>query len=151
MFTDHYRSIDWRRVATRVVTEIQKDNVFGRAAQLAYFWFFSLFPLLLIIIVILGYTAQGQEMRDTLLAYFGRAIPGSSFGLVRDTLTQVSTHAGPGKLSIGFITTLWAASSGMSAVIAALKKAYEVKEARPWWKARLLATVLTVALPSSSY
>ena len=146
LFTDHYKSINWRRVGKRVVSETWTDDVFGRAAQLAYFWLFSLFPLLLIIVVILGYSAQGQEMRSTLLGYFSRTIPGSSFGLLRDTLTQISTHAGPGKLYIGLITTLWAASSGMSSVIAGLNKAYEVKEDRSWWKARLLATGLTIAL-----
>src|SRR4051812_21879972 len=94
LFTDHYRSIDWRRVAGRAVSETWNDDVFGRAAQLAYFWVFSLFPLLLIILVILGYTAQGHEMRDTLLAYFAKAIPAQSFGLFRDTLSQISTNAG---------------------------------------------------------
>jgi membrane protein len=48
------RSLPWRRIARRVVSEAWDDDVLGRAAQLAYFWLFSLFPVLLIIVVILG-------------------------------------------------------------------------------------------------
>jgi membrane protein len=141
-----YRLINWRRVAKRVVSETWDDDVFGRAGQLAFFWLFSLFPLLLIITVILGYLARGAEMREALLAYLGQTIPGASFTLVRDTLTQVSLHAGAGKLWIGVGTTVWAASSGMTSVIYGLNKAYEVPEARPYWKARILAIVLTIVL-----
>ena len=112
MFTQHYRSIPWRHVARRVVSETWNDDVFGRAAQLAYFWFFSLFPFLLIVIVILGYMAQGSQMRDSLLRFVSRAIPQSSYAVLRQTLDQVTAHAGAGKLAFGIVTTLWAASAG---------------------------------------
>ena len=146
MHLKDYEYITWRRLARRVVKEIREDDVLGRAAQLAYFLLFSLFPILLIVIVILGYLAQGAEMRENLLDYFRRAVPESSFALVRNTLTQITTHAGGGKLSIGIVATLWAASSGMTSIIDGLNKAYEVEEARPWWKARLLAVALTIGL-----
>lgn len=145
MFQD-YRSIGWGRVASRVASDTWDDNVFGRGAELAYFALFSLLPLLLIVVVILGYIAQGPAMQETLLEYFRRAIPGSSYDLVKDTLTQVSAHATAGKLYIGVATTIWASSSAMTSVIDALNKAYDIREARPWWKARLLAAVLTIAL-----
>jgi len=144
--TENFRSLPWRRIAKRVVTETWDDDVFGRAAQLAYFWLFSLFPVLLIIFVILGFIAQGATLEEQLLHLLQRAIPPSSFGIVRETMSQITTHATAEKLSIGICTTLWAASSGMSAVIAALNKAYEVRDARPWWKARLIAAALTIAL-----
>lgn len=141
-----YRSIDWRHVARRVGSEIWEDDVFGRAAQFSYFLVFSLIPVLLIVTVILGYLAQANETRQTLLQYLGQIIPGSSFALVRSSLEQIMKHASRGKLWIGVLTTLWAASSGMSAIIDGMNKAYEVHDTRPWWKSRLLAVVLTLAL-----
>jgi membrane protein len=146
LFTEHYKFVEWRHLATRVARETWNDDVFGRAAQLAYFWFFSLIPMLLIVTVILGYMAQGEEMRQTLLGYVRRTLPGPSFALVRDTLNEVSANAGAGKLWIGIVTTLWAASSGMSSVIDGLNRAYEVREARPWWRARTLAALLTIVI-----
>ena len=54
--------------------------------------------------------------------------------------------SGGGKLSFGILATLWAASNGMGAILEALNVAYEVKETRPWWKARVVAIGLTFAL-----
>lgn len=142
----YYESIRWKEIVRRVATGTWNDDVFGRAAQLAYFWMFSIFPLLLILTVVLGYFAEGTRMRQDLSAYLERVLPGSSFLVVRSTLAQISVHAGTGKLSLGIVTTLWAASSGMSSMIEGLNKAYEVPETRPWWKARLLAVVLTMGL-----
>ena len=142
----YYESIGWKDIMRRVVMGTWNDDVFGRAAELAYFWMFSIFPLLLILTVLLGYFAEGPEMRQDLAAYFERVLPGSAFLLVRSTLTQISSHAGTGKLSFGIVITLWAASSGMSSMMDGLNKAYEIPETRPWWKARLLAIVLTLGL-----
>jgi membrane protein len=104
VFIEHYRSIPWRRVARRVVSETWDDDVFGRAAQLAYFWLFSLFPFLLIVVVILGYLAQGAQMRESLLQFVSRTMPQSSFAILRETLDQVSSHAAAGKLAFGIVT-----------------------------------------------
>src|SRR4029453_5834253 len=42
-------------LARRVVHEIQKDDCLGRAAQLAYYFLFALFPFFLVLITLLGY------------------------------------------------------------------------------------------------
>jgi membrane protein len=141
-----YRSVDWRRVLRRVVKEIQRDDVFGRAAQMSYFLVFSLVPALLMLTVVLGYVAQGEEMRTVLLNYLGQFAPGRGFELIRDILEQVSADPSGGKLSLGLVTTLWAASSGINSVIDGLNKAYEIREQRPWWKTRALALAMTVGI-----
>ena len=54
----------------RVIRRINDDEVFGRAAQLSYYFLLALFPLLLVLINLLGYLAQeGTEFRNKLLAY----------------------------------------------------------------------------------
>jgi membrane protein len=44
------------------------------------------------------------------------------------------------------LLTLWSTSAGMMAIINTLNKAYDIEESRPWWKVRLTATALTIAL-----
>lgn len=51
-----------------------------------------------------------------------------------------------GLLSLGLLGALWAASTGMAAVINALNTAYDVEDGRPFWKARLVAIGLTISL-----
>jgi hypothetical protein len=42
--------------------------------------------------------------------------------------------------------TIWSTSSGMTAIIDTLNQAYDIQESRPWWKVRLIAVGLTIAL-----
>ena len=51
-----------------------------------------------------------------------------------------------GVISFGLLFSLWAASAGMGALIAALNSAYDVEEGRPFWKAQLVALGLIIAL-----
>lgn len=131
----------------RVVWRIERDQVFGRAAQLSYYFLLALFPLLLFLVSLLGYFAQaGSELRNSLLNYLAAVMPGAAVTLVHTTLEEISTSAGGGKLSFGLLAALWAASNGMGAISETLNTAYNVKETRPWWKVRLISVLLTVSL-----
>jgi len=131
----------------RLVRRIKDDRIFGRAAQLSYYFLLALFPLLLFLINILGYLAQeGTLFRDKLLVYLAALMPGSAFALVRATVDEISVSRGTGKLSFGILAALWAASNGMGAISDTLNTAYNVKETRPWLKRRLMAVCLTIAL-----
>lgn len=141
----HLGGMSWRQLAGRVWHEIQDDDVFGQAAKLSFYFLLALFPLLLFLTNLFGYFAQSAELRADLLEYFRRVVPRSAFRLVLDTLTQISSGAGGGKLSIGILATLWAASNGMAAVSDGLNAAYEIKDERPWWRKRLIAIGLTIA------
>jgi membrane protein len=59
---------------------------------------------------------------------------------------EISTASSGGKIAFGILAALWAASNGMGAITQALNIAYDVKESRPWWKQRLTAINLTLAL-----
>ena len=135
--------MDLKRLAKR----IKDDRIFGRAAQLSYYFLLALFPLLLFLINILGYLAQeGTLFRDKLLVYLAALMPGSAFTLVRATVDEISVSRGTGKLSFGILAALWAASNGMGAISDTLNTAYNVKERRPWWRVRLISVCLTIAL-----
>jgi membrane protein len=137
----------WSVHLRRLRHRINEDDVFGRAAQLSYYFLLALFPLLLFLISLLGYLAQeGTEFRNTLLVYVSTLMPPSAAGLVRTTLDEISAARGGGKLSLGLLAALWAASNGMGAISQTLNTAYDVTESRPWWRVRLVSVLLTVAL-----
>src|SRR5882724_9746157 len=139
--------LSWGQLAKRVWEQINEDDVFGRAAQLSYYFLLALFPLLLFLITLLGYLAEaGSQIRVTLLRYLGTVMPWSALDLVSKTIDEISSGAGGGKLSFGLVAALWAASNGMTAITETLNVAYDVKETRPWWKVRLVAIVLTIML-----
>ncbi len=131
----------------RVWSEIQKDEVFGRAAQLAYYFLLALFPLLLFLTSVIGVVMGAQTgLRESLFNYLGKVLPSSASQLVSTTVLEVSAASGGGKIAFGILAALWAASNGMGAITESLNIAYDVKESRPWWKTRLTAVGLTIAL-----
>jgi membrane protein len=134
-------------LAKRVWAEMEDDDIFGRAAQLSYYFLLALFPLLLFLTSLLGYLAQaGTQLRGELLGYLSTVVPAQASALINTTVDEVSKASGGGKVSFGLLAALWAASNGMGAICAALNVAYEVKETRSWWKVRLVAVVLTISL-----
>lgn len=133
----------FKRVGKRIID----DEIFGRAAQLSYYFLLALFPLLLVLINVLGYLAQeGTVFRERLLIYFAAVMPPSAVTLVRTTLDEISLSSGTGKLSFGLLAALWAASNGMGAISQTLNTAYNVKETRRWWRVQLTSVCLTIAL-----
>src|SRR5258705_2680835 len=141
------KSFTWRERAKRVWARISDDDIFGRAAQLSYYFLLALFPLLLFLITLFGYMAgAGSHLRQKLITYLGSIMPGAALQLVVATIDQVTEGRGGGKLWFGLLAALWAASSGINALSQALNAAYDVPETRPWWKVRLISIGLTIAI-----
>jgi membrane protein len=139
--------LSWKELAKRVWSEISEDDIFGRSAQLSYYFLLALFPLLLFITAVLGQFAEaGSELRTNLLSLLGSVVPQEAGDLIHETIDKVEEGSGGGKISFGILATLWAASNGMTAICQTLNIAYEVEETRPWWKVRLISLGLTVAL-----
>src|SRR5947199_6183395 len=109
--------LSWKELAKRVWNEASNDDVWGRAPQLSYYFLLALFPLLLVMMAILGIFAdQGTQLRENLIGYLAQVMPASAGELVQKTMDELSGSAGGGKISIGLLATLWAASNGMGAI-----------------------------------
>jgi membrane protein len=119
------------------------DEVVDRAAGLAYYFLFALFPALLFLTALVGMLSLPGLM-ERLVQYADQTLPGDAASIVRRTLDEIQAQARGGLLSIGALAALWAGSNGMASVMSALNVAYDVEEPRPWWKRRLLAVVLTL-------
>ena len=75
-------------LARRVVHEIQKDDCLGRAAQLAYYFLFALFPFFLVLITLLGYLPLPNLM-DRLMDMLAQMLPGDALSLVQNHVREL--------------------------------------------------------------
>jgi membrane protein len=73
-------------------------------------------------------------------------MPSAAFQLIDKTMLEVSSASGAGKISFGLLAALWASARGVGAMMQSLNSAYDSTESRSWWKQRLVALILTVAL-----
>jgi membrane protein len=136
-------SVTLKNLALGAWREAYEDNAFGRAAELAYFFLLALFPFLIFLLSVFSFLSGLQE---ALLDWLAKVMPREAMQLVVDWVKNVVGHRSGGLLSLGLLGALWAASTGMAAVINALNTAYNVEEGRPFWKARLVAIGLTISL-----
>lgn len=128
---------------------MSEDRILGRSAQLSFYFLLSLFPMLLLMMALLSRFIEGQSALRAGLAGFLQAVgPDAASRLVMDFLQRLTEELGAGGISFGLLIALWAASSGMVALMNALNEAYEIREGRSWWKRRLVALGLTLALLS---
>lgn len=129
----------------RVWHEINEDDVWGYAAQLAYYFLFSLFPFFIFLAALLAYIPIPNLM-DQIMALLGQFLPGAVLSMVRDNVVELVTQPRGGLLSLGILLALWTAASAMAAMTDSLNRAYGVKEGRPFWRVRVVAVLLTIGL-----
>lgn len=136
-----------KELFSRVWRTVYYGDFFTRTAALSYYFLLALFPLLLCLTAILGsFAERGTELRANLLSYLSRIVPRSASTLIYTTVDEITLNADSGKISFGLLAALWAASYGMAAISESLNVAYGVQETRPWWRVRLAAIGLTLAL-----
>ena len=123
------------------------DRLFGRAAELGFYFLFALFPTLFSASSILGMAARSaNQIYDRLLDYLALVIPTAALGTVLQTFNETTAAASKGKLTFGLIAAIWSASVGISAVQDTLNVVYKIKDSRSYLRARLDAIALTVLL-----
>ncbi|HEY8459540.1 MAG TPA: YihY/virulence factor BrkB family protein [Blastocatellia bacterium] len=132
-----------KELAEKIWRGANEKEAFGRAAELAFFFLLAFFPLLIFLISVLGFMPSAQ---DRLVDYLTKAAPPQAEDLLVEWMESVADKTSGGLLSLSLLFSLWAASSGMAALMRMLNVAYEVEEGRPWWKARLTAIGLVLAL-----
>ncbi len=135
-----------KQLAQRTWEQVDKDDLFGRAAELAYYFFLSIWPGLFFLSSVLGFLGSGSNLQGKLMAYLGHILPSGGSQLVQTTLQQIMQNHSGTKLWLGLAFAWWTASSGMKTIGQVLDVTYDVEEKRPYWKQQLNALWLTLAV-----
>jgi membrane protein len=116
----------------RLLASIQRDDVMGVSAEIAYRFLFALFPFGLFVAALGAFAAQwlgignpAQEIVDGL----GDNLPPS----IAESL-----------LSVGALGALWAATGGTNALVKGIHRAYDAPERRPFVLRYVVAIGLTL-------
>jgi membrane protein len=137
-------TLSWSEILKRTFRAAYNDNCLGLAAQLAYYFFLALFPALLFLLALASLFPF--ELIQDLLSSLALVAPPDVLSIIRDQLTKIASGDDQGILTVGIVGAVWSSSAALGAMIDAMNRAYDVKESRPWWKVRLIAMALTIAL-----
>ncbi|MHB1845720.1 MAG: YihY/virulence factor BrkB family protein, partial [Deltaproteobacteria bacterium] len=127
----------------QLFSEIDRNNLFGVAAQLAYNFLFSLFPFLIFLVALAAFLPV-QGLTSRLLLEAKPFVPTSVYDLVSTNLTALVTHRHGELVTFGLLAAIWSASNGVASLMTGLNLAYAVQETRPFWKTRGIAVAVTL-------
>lgn len=145
IFAQFRPPVGWPTVLRRTFHEINDDDCWGLAAQLAFYFLLALFPAVLVLVALIAYLPLDNIFPE-LLAALATVAPPEVVLLIRNQFDQIATGNRAGLLTAGILGAVWSSSAATSAIIDALNIAYDIREWRAWWKRRLLAVVLTFGL-----
>lgn len=137
------RDLTWGDFAGSLKSRWKEDKASDFAASVTYFGLLAVFPFLLFLVA-LASVAIPPAKAQALLDQLPRMVPGSATQLLGSQLRELSAGHDTGLLTIGAVGALWAAASGVVALMRALNTVHGVSETRPYWKIRLIAVALTV-------
>lgn len=138
---------DIKNATFRAVEDLRCNRILAYSAGLAYYFFLSLFPLMIFLAAVLSYIPI-PNLFDQIIGLMARFIPAEAMQMVQPIIKSVLRPPGTGLLSFGIIGSLWVASSGFSSLMDSLNTAYDVPETRPYWKSRGMAVLLTLIVGS---
>lgn len=137
--------LSWTEILRRTIRESLNDDCLSMAAQLAYYFFFALFPALLFAFALASYFPV-DTLIDDMFAMLGGFVPPEALQIMTEQIHKISEGQQGGLLTLGILLALWSSSAAMTSIIDTLNAAYDIEEGRPWWKVRLTAIALTVGV-----
>ncbi|WP_408869093.1 YihY/virulence factor BrkB family protein [Brochothrix campestris] len=122
---------------------LTKVDITAVGGQLAYFFFLSLFPLLLFFSASISYLHINEESVYKMMA---ELVPHEMYDLIHGLVESLLNHQNASLLSLGILGTIWSASNGVNAIGKALDHIYNTTEPRHFIMQRIMSMVFMVFL-----
>ena len=144
-----FYGLSFREFCRRVWKNSLDTDATGMAAQLAYYFLFSLFPLLFCLVPVLSRLSPIQQTLNELSVRLPILIPAQGGALIAESMRALladSQRPLASLFGVGLLVTLWSASRAINALRYGLNLTFEAKETRPYWRLQLLALWMTFAV-----
>ncbi len=124
-----------------------EEDLMSSAAQVAFYFAFALFPLLLFFVSLFGLVLESaDDLRGEMFYYLRQVMPLSAFNLVKSTIDEVTKNSSGSKLTIGILIAIWSASAGVDSLRVTLNGVYNLSDERSYWKTKLTSLLMTFGL-----
>ena len=132
-----------RAAAQVLVTAFHRlghERAFEAAASMSFFAVFAMFPLLLLLVAVIGGALSTPEAQERFLDAVLRLLPVSRELVRQNVLAVLRSRGGVG--GIGAIALLWAASGAFGALVRNLNRAWPCAKHRNLWRERLVSLAM---------
>lgn len=126
----------WVQLAVSTYQKFVEDDCLHMAAGVAYYGFFSIFPLLLGLTAILGMLLEPALVQERLLEMTSHYLPASHDLVAANINATIAARGALGPIAI--VGLLWSATGIFSAIRHSINRAWGVKKQRHFVKQKLL-------------
>lgn len=126
-----------------------EHDIGGMAAEMAFRFLFSFFPLLIVTVALLGLIGEALRLEGLALQILDQArpfVPGTIFELLEEQALHLLEVGSGTFLTLGLLGTVWGASIGVQTMMKGLNKAYGAEQ-RPMWRRALWALGFAILIP----
>ena len=133
-----------RRFWVDLWKEIARDDCWGRAARLSFYFILAFFPFLIFVSALIGFVPVDPELLSKILLEMETFLPERTYTWFRDFTIDLVNSQDSGVVSIGILLALWWASTAFRGMTGVLNRALAITETRSFLKVHLLAMGVTI-------
>lgn len=111
-------------VVNFVGEEMKRDDLNTRANGIAFSFFLSLFPLILVLFSLIAYLPIYKNFFDLIKTSIQEIMPGNAGKMLLTTIRDIITKKRSDLLSLGFILAMFFSTNGMMAMMKGFEKSY---------------------------
>jgi membrane protein len=132
------------RYLNRLREKTFKDATFILASSVAYYFLFSIFPLMLILIALSAYIIDFMALKFTILDFVSEQIP-FVYDLTESNIERIiSQRASIG--AVGFLFLILASTYVFDSIQYAINKIYRIKMQRRFWFQKLYGFLIMILI-----
>ena len=133
----NWKTVTWLR---RILAWLKPMQISLHAAYTSFFLILSVFPILVILFGLLGYTSLGLE---EVMALVAGVLPDAFEPLAERIISGAYENTSAPVLSVSVLTALWSASRGMRGLLMGLNSVYGLRENRSYLLTRSISVLYT--------
>jgi membrane protein len=129
-------------------TGLFKGVITYRASAIAFNFFLALIPFILFLFTLIPFVID-VNFQANLFGLLQETVPSEIYKLAESTIVEVVSRPSGSLLSVVFFTTLYFATNGVDTVLESFNQSYFDFEMWPWWKQKIRAFLLMMAVAGS--
>ncbi len=141
---DAFRYLRKRKFWVDLRKEIHRDDCWGMAARLSFYFILAFFPFLIFVSALIGFVPVDPELLSKILLEMETFLPERTYTWFRDFTIDLVNSQDSGVVSIGILLALWWSSTAFRGMIGVLNRALAITETRSYLKVHLLAMGVTI-------
>lgn len=138
--------IDFRRDLRELIACFNEHELLTYASAVAFQLLVALIPLTALTILLVGLLDKASLWFDRFQPAVQERVTPEAFMAVSDAVDRVLNQRSVLWLVLGLVLTLWEISGSVRAVMGALNRVYDAREARPMWRRFGVSFLLAVGV-----